>query len=130
MSLTSATLAWPAGSMSIDSESALTDELSRLQAAYETKPTIVELTLESGDSLSIGLGLEWTVLSHVPASLDPPYHASVGDEHASGSLWFDYFGSSSEFPMTQAVRTDEAMDAMRGFLRTGELPPTVRWQQV
>jgi hypothetical protein len=130
MADTPATLAWASDSISIDSEATLTGQLSRLQATFGAQPTIAELTLGSGESLSIGLGRDWTVLSHVPASLGPPYRVSVGDEHASGSIWFDYFGSASEFPMTQAVRTDAALEAMRLFLRSGGLPANLEWQEV
>jgi hypothetical protein len=59
---------------------------------------------------------------------EPPYCASVGDKNAPGSIWFDYFGSPSEFPMTQAVRGEVAIEAMRRFLATGGLPTNVLWQ--
>lgn len=114
-------------SVSVESEDDLVEELSRLQVRFESRPAIVDLTLADGQTLSVGLGREWSVLSLMP-DREPPYYASVGDNRASGSIWFDYFGSPSEFPMTQAVRGEVAIDAMRRFLATGGRPTNVLWQ--
>lgn len=92
-------------------------------------PLIVEVTLDGGDCLSIGLGREIAVLSYVGASKMPPYLSSQGWQGGE-SVVFHYYGHWSEFPPSAAVPTAEAVDAVRYFCERGELSPLVNWVEV
>lgn len=94
------------------------------------RPSMIELVLDSGDAMAMGLGREVTVLSFVPHTLEPPYFASLGDVSAEGFIDFAYAGQFSEFPRSQAIPVDVGREALRGFFATGNLPQVVAWQEV
>jgi hypothetical protein len=57
------------------------------------QPLIAEVTLDDGESLSIGLGREVSVLSYVGASKNPPYFSSQGSprvKDGEGVVFFYY----------------------------------------
>jgi hypothetical protein len=124
------TLGWSQDeTVTIASADELDNLLRRLQAEWREHPAMAELVHPDGAALSIGLGRDVAVLSLV-LSPDPPYFVSAGDPLAQGSLWFDYYGSPSEFPMHQAVDIDRALDAMRRFFLSGRQPDNLEWEEV
>ena len=123
-------LAWSEdGHTIIESAEQLDALLRRLNHEWRDHPSMAELVRPDGAALSIGLGREHAVLS-LALDPDPPYFVSAGDPLARGSLWFNYHGSPSEFPMHQAVDLDRAVDAMKSFFDTGKQPDEVDWQEV
>jgi hypothetical protein len=105
----------------------LLDDLARTAA---DKPFVVELISHEGDSMSVGLGSEESVLSWVSADGNPPYYASRGNREAEGTVAFFYGGSWSEFPKWSAVPMAEARAVMRQFFQTGERPASIDWEEV
>jgi Immunity protein Imm1 len=104
--------------------------VDRAHAESRTEPSVLELVLESGDTMSIGIGREITVLSSVASSMDPPYFASLGDASANGFVSFMYGGHVTEFPMSQAIPMSVARAALRDFYVSGGLSDAIEWQQV
>ena len=104
-------------------------ELDRLAA---THPFIVDVTIDNGDTISIALGREVSVLNFISASKRPPYLASEGRPPASGDgvVRFGYFGSMTEFPEGQAIPRSDALEAVCSFVATGSLPENIVWSEV
>lgn len=128
--MSTAYLAWSATDrVKVVSEQELDALLRRLNESWREEPAIAELVRANGATLAIGLGRDETVLSLVP-NPNPPYFASAGDPLAKGSMWFNYYGSPSEFPMSQAVDLERAVAAMKSFLVTGTQPDNVEWTQL
>lgn len=96
------------------------------------QPLIAEVTLDDGESLSIGLGGEVSVLSYVGASKNPPYFSSQGSSRVrdgEGVVFF-YYGHWSEFPPSAAVPVEDAVEAVRYFCEHGKLSPQLSWVEV
>jgi hypothetical protein len=104
--------------------------LTDLTQLAREKPFIAELNNSAGDTLALGLGRDESVLSWVAADGDPPYHASVGDDSADGTVDFYYRDTWSEFPRWSAVSIETALEAVRQFFETAQLPDRVRWKEV
>ncbi|MDP9793723.1 hypothetical protein J2S43_002235 [Catenuloplanes nepalensis] len=104
-------------------------ELDRL--AVE-RPFIVDVTIDSGDTISIALGRETSVLNYISASKMPPYLVSKGGSPApdAGVVRFGYFGSMTEFPNWQAIPRSDALEAVCSFVAAGTLPENVLWIEV
>jgi hypothetical protein len=116
--------------MSVAELDALLDDLA--SRAEKGDPFMVELSAENGDLMSLGLGQDMSVLSYTPASLDPPYLASVGEENEEndGVIVFNYAGQETEFPLASAVPTSDAREAFRVFFETGALADNIQWAEV
>jgi hypothetical protein len=118
------------GGAEVDSGEALDTLLDALHAQAATEPFIADVVLASGESLSIGLGSDWTVLTWVSATGEPPYFGSRGDTSATGVVVFRYSGSWSEFPSASAIPVESGRRAVREFLALGHRPETVAWAEV
>ncbi|WP_285470917.1 Imm1 family immunity protein [Actinoplanes sp. NBRC 101535] len=96
------------------------------------QPLIAAVTLDDGDSLSIGLGREVSVLSFVGASGMPPYFSSQGRARRRDDegVVFHYFGHWTGFPPSAALPVEDAVEAVRYFCEHGELSPQVDWVEV
>jgi hypothetical protein len=114
----------------VESIDELDHRLAVLTEEAKKRPFMAELIATNGNSLSMGLGREETVLSWVPANNDPPYYASKGNPNAEGTIVFYYSGDWSEFPRWSAVPVPAGWATMREFFQTGERPSTVEWQEV
>lgn len=108
----------------------LDDLLDNIHAAAVTAPVLVSVIRADGESLTIGLGRELSVLSHVPADLNPPYRASAGDLEGEELVNYSFQGSYSEFPITDCVPIAKARFALREFATDGTLSATIRWHEV
>jgi hypothetical protein len=107
----------------------LEDELNRLSdAAASTRPFIVELTLDNGDMLGIGLGRAESVVTFLPATGMPPYYHARGIASSNEpTLQFDLAGEPTEFPGTQGVPVEQARRALVAFLETGRRAEFLAW---
>ena len=124
-------LTWDGNEVAIGSAAELDALLDRLTAEAEsTTPFMVTVARPDGATLSIGLGRADSVASYVSGSLDPPYFTSRGDGERSDPVEFLSGGEMTEFPPASAVPTAAAREALRVFLRTGELWPAVDWDEV
>lgn len=122
-------LQWGACSSAVVATSTELDEmLDNIHAeAQRGCPVVADLISPSGDVLSVGLGLDVSVLSFVSASGGPPYLASAGDDDAEGAVAFCWNGEWSEFPARQCIPAEEARRAVREFFTEGSLSPRIRW---
>lgn len=113
----------------VASESELELLLDTLHREAADQPFLVELTRESGESMSMGLGRSMTVVDYVPASLDPPYLQAWTAARGGESLWFDFRGSPSEFPPDAAIPLEDGRKTLLHFFATGELSPDLAWRE-
>jgi hypothetical protein len=122
---------WTDGSRNITSCDAIRQLLDELDRKFAEHPELVDIVAPSGAILTIGLGAEASVLSFSEHPERPPYYASHGSDGAGdGTIWFDYGGSPSEFPMDHAVPVSDAMRAAEEFCKTGSRPSSVKWESV
>lgn len=102
--------------------------LDRLSSEYRGEQAVlVELTLPSGDALSVGLGHERSVLSFVPGDGLPPYFVSRGGRPDGPGLVYSYYGRWTHFDETHLVTSDQARDAVRFFFAHGRLSRALEW---
>lgn len=114
----------------VESSDALVGLVERLHRdSVRAEPMLVEIVRPSGDSLTIGVGRERTVLTFVRGDGDPPYLASVGPEHSDEVVHFFYYGSWSEFPLRNLISWQRAIQAVRHFAQTGGLDENVQWEE-
>ena len=118
------------GEADVDSADELDSLLDALHAQAVSDPFIADVVLATGESLSVGLGSDWTVLNWVSSTGEPPYFGSQGDTSATGVVVFRYSGSSSEFPSASAIPVESGRRAVREFLAAGHRPQTVAWAEV
>jgi hypothetical protein len=104
--------------------------LRELDRQFAKKPAMVDIEAPSGAVLTVGLGSEASVLSFAADSERPPYYASHGMQSDDGTVWFDYQGSASEYPIWQVISISDALKAAAEFCRTGARPTGVRWESV
>lgn len=118
--------------IAIDSADELIAALERIATDHPEDTPLVTVVRKDGDMLSIGLGRQYSVLSFVGASQDPPYFVSVGDINPSGDVVFYFNGHYSEFPPHAAVSPAEALEAVRAFVASAglPLPSNVSWEEV
>jgi hypothetical protein len=103
--------------------------LDDLQDKHCGEPVLVAIEgPENRGSLTIGLGLDRSVLNHVPASGDPPYLSSIGNADAEGIVVFYYMGHWTEIRQLHLIPIDLAREAARYFFVTGRLLEQVKWQ--
>lgn len=115
----------------VDSVEQLDVLLDKLDEQHNGKNAImvtVEL-VDSGDTLTIGVGRNLSVLSMVPGSGDPPYYSSVGDENSNGLVTFLYMEEPTEFPLRKCIPRELARQAMQHFAATGERSDQVKWEE-
>ncbi|BCJ55411.1 hypothetical protein Asp14428_68860 [Actinoplanes sp. NBRC 14428] len=106
--------------------------LIELDQHAAARPFIVDVTIDNGDTISIALGREVSVLNFTSASKKPPYFASEGrpPESRDGVVRFEYFGSMTEFPEWQAISSSDALEAVCSFVAAGILPDNILWSEV
>lgn len=107
----------------------LLDELHLLFRG--TEPTLVSIELIGiGDSLSVGLGCDLSVLNYVRGDQNPPYYTSVGELDADEVISFRFGGELSEYPVKNCIPVDRAREAVKHFCNTGKLMPDIAWEEV
>jgi hypothetical protein len=111
------------------SELELREVLSELNESAKRGPYIADVTIRRGDTLSVALGRDVSVLSFVSSTLDPPYFASKGRSPRAGDGFIDflYHGAPTQFPEWQAIPYEAAVDATCLFVSQGTLPAVVDW---
>ena len=103
------------------------DQLNREYA--KQKPTLVEIEIESGDILGIGLGLEYSLLHYVSVSGNPPYWISKGKEYTEESIIFYCYDEWTEFPSSALISMEDARSILRDFILTGKLSNKIEWAE-
>jgi len=125
------TLNWAGNEVALGSEEELDALLDQLTAAAEADlPFMVAVARPDGSTLSIGLGRDESVATHVPGSLDPPYLSMRGDPDRTEPIEFVSGGEMTEFAPQSAVPISAARRALVEFFRTGELSPEFDWEEI
>jgi hypothetical protein len=122
-------LEWETKQTEVRSVRELDQVLDRLTAeAKATRPFVAQLFAADGATLAMGLGRDATIMTYIPANLDPPYFHSVGKQRGA-ALVFHFGGDWSEFPRRQALPVNEAREAMRRFFANPTLPANIDWEE-
>jgi hypothetical protein len=92
---------------------------------------LVELQAENGNSLSIALGGEETVLIFGCPEKDPPYCTCRGAEDTLEPVFVCYSLGvhHTEVPRWFVIPLDQGMRAVKEFAATGELPRGLTWEE-
>lgn len=110
---------------SLDDVECLLDSIHRETFLGEAPLVTVERQL-GGNSLTIGLGRDVSILSYIPGDSNPPYLVSVGELQGDEVIVFRFMGDWSEFPLKNGLPIAVARAAMRYFCRTGKLSESVQ----
>jgi hypothetical protein len=109
---------------------ALLDQIAA-EARKSGKPQDVQVTLGDAGTLGVVVGSERSALNHTPSHRDPPYMVSVGTENRDDPFIFYVAGDHySEALWRNTIPPDVARDAVRHFVKTGDLSPSVAWEEV
>jgi hypothetical protein len=121
---------WSDGIRKVTSCDAVRSLLRELHRKFAGHPELVDIVAPSGAVLTVGLGANAAVPSYAESPERPPYYATHGNGAGDGTIWFDYRGSPSEFPIEQVVTVRDAMRAAEEFCKTVSRPTTVEWESV
>jgi hypothetical protein len=100
------------------------------QARSAGRPQDVQVTVDGAGTLGIVVGAEWSLLSHIPPHLDPPYMVSVGHDSSEDPVVFYVSGDHySEALRRNTISPETARSAIRHFVSTGELSGEVEWEE-
>jgi hypothetical protein len=126
------TITWQGTTERLASCHELDHRLSEIHERLKQEtPALVTIERDQGDdSLSIGLGLDLSVLNYTGPNGDPPYYTSGGGDDVDLPIAFQYEGEWSEFPLRNAVAVTLARTAVAHYCQTGELTHEVRWEPV
>jgi hypothetical protein len=103
-------------------------KLDRLSAEYGgDRAIIAHLISPKGETLSVGLGKELSVLNYA-APEGWPAMTSRGDRTGSETIIFGVSGEVTELPIQCAIPFDLARRAACDFFVSGKLPEYVQWE--
>jgi hypothetical protein len=101
------------------------------QARASHKPQDVQLNGGEAGTLGVVVGADRSFLNHVPANLDPPCMASVGDDLTDRPFTFYVAGDHhSEAAWRQTVPIEVARATARHWVARRGLDPRVRWEEI
>lgn len=94
------------------------------------EPVVAEIVGRDGARLGIGLAAPKSVLAFNP-SPEPPYFMSSGEVgEPDEDAVFYLHGHWTEFPGTALVSNTAAREAASRFIKTGNRPENVDWEEV
>lgn len=105
--------------------------VDRIHKEHQNKApvlAVIEKT-ETGESITIGLGAQYSVINYSPANANPPYLSSVGDFENDDVLEFWYLGHLSEIPHRNCISHELAKDALQYFVKYGKLTQSIKWEE-
>jgi len=107
-------------------------EQAASDASSVTRPNMIDLTARNGDTLSIVVGGEETVLGFTHGNGLPPYYASRGASSEVHPVMTCYLHSAhhTEFPRHAVIARESGLAAAVEFLHVEALPKCVQWQEV
>ena len=102
-------------------------------AAYaraQGRPNIIFVETTNGNSLSMVVGAEETVLCFNYGHQDPPYFVSQGDLNTDEPVFtaFVTMEHHTEFLRRNVIPLAAGRAALREFLRDADLPKSVSWE--
>jgi hypothetical protein len=102
------------------------------EAKNVDRSVIIDLSTENGDTLSVVVGGDETVLGFTYGTNQPPFYASRGLDTAIEPLLVahQHFAQRVEFPRHAVIPWQDGVAAAEEFIGSGALPTCVRWQEV
>ena len=102
------------------------------EARAKNMLSAVILEAENGNSITMVVGGEETVLGFEYGHLDPPYYASKGqsDEDEPLLTCFLTFEHHTEFQRRYVIAYADGVKAVAEFLDSGNLPTCINWEEV
>lgn len=98
-------------------------------ARASSLPTLVDIVGPEREHLTIGLGLDSSILLFDWSDVQRPGYRSLGDVDDDGDVHFMYGGSYTEFSTMSAIPATIAREAARLFFRDPGLPSNVEWEE-
>jgi len=94
--------------------------------------SIICLNADNGNSLSIVVGSDETVLSFTYGHQDPPYYASKGESDIDEPIMTCYFlfEHYTEFSRKQVIHITIGLMAVHEFYQSITLPTSIEWIEV
>lgn len=101
-------------------------------ARNEGRPNIIFVEVENGNSLSIVVGSDETVLGFNYGHNDPPYFASRGAADTNEPIFtaFVAMNHHTEFLRRHVIPCEMGLAAVREFVESADLPKCVSWETV
>jgi hypothetical protein len=119
------TATWGEGEVTITNANELRSLVDRVRNLSE--PTMLFLKAGTGSTLVLGLGAKDSVLTFIEK--DGTSLHSAGTPGRTGYLKFRCRDTVDDFHAEMAVSEAQAVDAAFEFMKTGELPATLRWER-
>jgi hypothetical protein len=92
----------------------------------------VLIEADNGNTITMVVGGNETVLSFDHGHRNPPYYASKGASDADAPIMTCLltFQHHTEFRRKYVISVDDGAKAVRQFLDSGELPTCIKWEEV
>ena len=99
-------------------------------ARSEGRPNIILIETANGNSLTIAVGADETVLCFNYGHNDPPYFVSQGNSDADYPVFTAFVAMEhhTEYLRRNVIPLDIGRAAVREFLGEADLPKIVRWE--
>lgn len=99
------------------------------EARDHNKLNIVYMTAENGNSLSVVVDSNDTVLNFMYAHLNPPYYVSRGPAPNDDPVLTAFIGLEhhTEYPRQWVIELENGMLAIQEFVESGGLPKSIAW---
>ena len=95
-------------------------------------PNIIFVEVGNGNSISIVVGTDETVLGFTYGHNDPPYYVSRGVADTDKPIFtaFVAMNHHTEFLRRNVIPSEAGLTAIREFVESSELPKCVEWDEV
>jgi hypothetical protein len=96
------------------------------------RPNIIFVETENGNSLSMVVGADETVLGFNYGHNDPPYYASRGIADSDEPIFTAFVAMihHTEFSRRNVISSETGLAAVREFFESADLPTCIDWDTV
>ena len=116
-----------------ENENQLDQALHRATEEAQNSGTFGAVRIEAanGNTITMVVGGDETVLGFDYGHLNPPYYSSRGQSNVDEPLLRCQlmFQHHTEFPRRYVIPITDGVNAVRQFLDSGELPTCIKWEQ-
>ena len=101
-------------------------------AQSQGRPNIIFVVTANGNSLSLVVGANDTVLCFNYGHQDPPYYVSLGEVKTDEPVLTAYvtMNHHTEFLRRNVVSLESGRNAAREFLESSDLPGRITWEEL
>ena len=103
------------------------DLCTMVAGEVDQEPVIIGFTSTDGHFLGIGVGGDLAAVAYWESE-DPPYFESVGQLRLE-PVAYSFEGHHTELAGDTHVPLEDALEAVRQFVRTGDRPTAVDWRE-